>query len=203
MDSQYFHIVGAQRCGTTSLHATLAKSPNILMSTPKESKFFERDYFSGVDSYLAQYFPYLKAANPTAFGDARPQNLMIGYVPMRIRETFPNAKIIILLRHPILRAYSSFLEYKSMRPGRWPWGWRKTVTKSSKHRYYFEGDWVRSLDPMGGTYHNQFVAASMYSWQVENYQRGYYTGIFGYFDGRNLDSCVMIRFIENIALNMY
>ncbi len=33
--------------------------------------------------------------------------------------------------------------------------------------------------------------------RVENYKRGYYTGIFGYFDGRNLDSGVMIRFIEN------
>jgi para-aminobenzoate synthetase component 1 len=34
--------------------------------------------------------------------------------------------------------------------------------------------------------------------QAENYQRGFYTGIAGIFDGKNLDSCVMIRFIENI-----
>lgn len=32
--------------------------------------------------------------------------------------------------------------------------------------------------------------------EVENYKRGYYTGIFGYFDGNDLDSAVMIRFIE-------
>ena len=32
--------------------------------------------------------------------------------------------------------------------------------------------------------------------KVENYDRGFYTGVFGYFDGRNLDSAVMIRFIE-------
>jgi len=31
---------------------------------------------------------------------------------------------------------------------------------------------------------------------AEKYDRGYYTGIFGYFDGKNLDSCVLIRFIE-------
>lgn len=30
----------------------------------------------------------------------------------------------------------------------------------------------------------------------ENYNRGYYTGVFGVFDGKNLDSCVLIRFIE-------
>ncbi len=32
--------------------------------------------------------------------------------------------------------------------------------------------------------------------RVENYDRGHYTGIFGVFDGKNLDSAVMIRFIE-------
>ncbi len=30
----------------------------------------------------------------------------------------------------------------------------------------------------------------------EGYDRGWYTGVCGYFDGKNLDSCVMIRFIE-------
>ncbi len=32
---------------------------------------------------------------------------------------------------------------------------------------------------------------------AENYTRGFYTGIFCYFDGKNLDSCVLIRYIEN------
>jgi para-aminobenzoate synthetase component I len=32
--------------------------------------------------------------------------------------------------------------------------------------------------------------------EAENEERGYYTGIFGYFDGTNLDSGVMIRYIE-------
>lgn len=32
--------------------------------------------------------------------------------------------------------------------------------------------------------------------EAENYDRGYYTGVFGMFDGKNLDSSVMIRFIE-------
>ncbi len=31
---------------------------------------------------------------------------------------------------------------------------------------------------------------------VEGYQRGFFTGIFGYFDGQQLDSAIMIRFIE-------
>jgi len=32
--------------------------------------------------------------------------------------------------------------------------------------------------------------------EAEQFDRGFYTGIAGYFDGENLDSCVMIRFIE-------
>ncbi|MCK5878109.1 MAG: chorismate-binding protein, partial [Candidatus Marithrix sp.] len=31
---------------------------------------------------------------------------------------------------------------------------------------------------------------------VEGYKRGFFTGIFGYFDGYKLDSAIMIRFIE-------
>ncbi len=31
---------------------------------------------------------------------------------------------------------------------------------------------------------------------VEDYHRGFFTGVFGYFDGNQLDSAVMIRFIE-------
>ena len=38
---------------------------------------------------------------------------------------------------------------------------------------------------------------------VENYNRGYYTGVFGYFDGERLKSGVMIRFIEKINDSFY
>jgi len=38
---------------------------------------------------------------------------------------------------------------------------------------------------------------------AEGYERGYYTGVFGYFDGNTLDSGVMIRFIENINGQLY
>lgn len=35
--------------------------------------------------------------------------------------------------------------------------------------------------------------------EAENYDRGFYTGVFGYFDGENLDSAVMIRYIEQMG----
>ena len=33
--------------------------------------------------------------------------------------------------------------------------------------------------------------------EAEGYNRGYYTGVFACFDGQNLDSCVLIRYLEN------
>lgn len=39
--------------------------------------------------------------------------------------------------------------------------------------------------------------------EAENYDRGFYTGVCGYFDGEKLDSCVMIRFIEQINSQKY
>lgn len=38
---------------------------------------------------------------------------------------------------------------------------------------------------------------------AEGYDRGYYTGVCGWFDGKNLDSCVMIRFIEKEGERLY
>lgn len=38
---------------------------------------------------------------------------------------------------------------------------------------------------------------------AEGYDRGYYTGVCGWFDGQNVDSCVMIRFIEKEGDQLY
>ena len=38
---------------------------------------------------------------------------------------------------------------------------------------------------------------------VENYDRGFYTGIFGIFDGKSLQSFVLIRFIEKIEDELF
>lgn len=39
--------------------------------------------------------------------------------------------------------------------------------------------------------------------KAEGYDRGFYTGVCGWFDGKDLDSCVMIRFIEKEGGNLY
>mgnify|MGYP000682968536 FL=1 len=39
--------------------------------------------------------------------------------------------------------------------------------------------------------------------EAETYERGFYTGVMGYFDGSSLDSAVMIRFVEQEGDRMY
>lgn len=38
--------------------------------------------------------------------------------------------------------------------------------------------------------------------QAETYRRGFYSGVAGVYDGRNLDSCVMIRYVEQDSRGM-
>jgi len=58
------------------------------------------------------------------------------------------------------------------------------------------GDILQKLLPAGSILGAPKMKTLEIVLEAENYQRGFYTGICGWFDGRNLDSCVMIRFIE-------
>lgn len=58
------------------------------------------------------------------------------------------------------------------------------------------GDIIFSLLPAGSICGAPKAKTLQIIEQAENYNRGFYTGVFGYFDGENLDSAVMIRFLE-------
>jgi len=58
------------------------------------------------------------------------------------------------------------------------------------------GDWLFQLLPAGSISGAPKEKTVEIITEVEGYDRGYYTGIFGVFDGKNIDSAVMIRYIE-------
>ena len=39
--------------------------------------------------------------------------------------------------------------------------------------------------------------------EAEGYDRGFYTGVAGWFDGDDMDSCVLIRFVEQEGGRFY
>lgn len=114
-----FFIVGAPRAGTTSLYAYLSGHPNIYMPAEKEPNFFchsqadatrrkrhLRPIVTGEDNYLNLF----KDASPEALiGEASPFYLYDEAAPGRIKEKNRQARIIIVLREPIDRAYSHYL----------------------------------------------------------------------------------------------
>jgi len=103
-----FFILGAQKAGTSSLYHYLKQHPQVYMSPIKEAKFFlkknpskkeEEEYlelFDGAENYPVR-------------GEATPLYLSGQGVPERIHEKVPDARMVVILRDPVERAYSAFL----------------------------------------------------------------------------------------------
>lgn len=100
-----FIIAGVQKGGTTSLFAYLDQHPNLKLSRPKEVHFFDDRYEKGM-AYYRRFFPLRILGKKT--GEASPFYIFHPFVAERIKRELPNCKIIIVLRNPILRAYSHY-----------------------------------------------------------------------------------------------
>ena len=97
-------IVGAPRCGTTSLAAYLDAHPRIFMSKPKEPHHFCPDLDLRLRPY-ADRGKYLElfhgAGDAQLAGEASILYLYSKTAPHAIRELSPSARIIIMLRDPV------------------------------------------------------------------------------------------------------
>ena len=98
-----FLIVGAQRCGTTSLYGYLAAHPDVAAPLVKEVQFFT-DNFDRGESWYRAHFP-LGAG--VAF-DATPYYLFHPLAAARAKAVVPDANVIALVRNPVDRAYSHY-----------------------------------------------------------------------------------------------
>jgi Sulfotransferase domain len=104
-----FFIVGAAKSGTTSLYQYLRQHPDIYM--PAELGWKEPSYYC--DTYgVANYEFYLslfKDANTQKrIGEASTAYLSSPESARRIYDAVPDAKIIMVLRNPVDRAYSLY-----------------------------------------------------------------------------------------------
>lgn len=101
--------IGVQRAGTTWLHKLLDSHPDVYMPTRrKEIRFFERYYERGLDWYEAFFPPPESAESYQAIGEISTQYYDCEACPERIFTTLPESKLIIMLRHPVSRAYSHY-----------------------------------------------------------------------------------------------
>ena len=110
-----FIIIGANKCGTTSLYDYLIQHENIHSALWKELFFFDRYYPRGMNWYRANFpFIYKKffkekfSKEKFITGEASPTYLIHPLTPKRIQKELPKVKLIVLLRDPVDRAFSHY-----------------------------------------------------------------------------------------------
>jgi Sulfotransferase domain len=107
-----FLLIGAAKAGTTSLYHYLRVHPQVFMSQTKELNFFvENDgWVKGTSWYERQFDA---AAGAVAVGEASPNYTkypLFPGVPERIAKLIPEARLIYLVRHPVERFRSGYLD---------------------------------------------------------------------------------------------
>lgn len=105
-------IVGAPKCGTTSLHYYLNQHPDIFLCEPKEPNFFNTDIKRSSRISKEEYFSLFEEAKEKYIGEATPLYLMSKEAPINIKKISPDAKIIIAIRRPADLIFSAFHQNK-------------------------------------------------------------------------------------------
>lgn len=98
-------IVGAPRCGTTSLAGALAGHPQIAFSKPKEPHYFTAlpdsvDPDVARRDYLDRFFPNL-STHDHAIGEGSVSTIYDPGAVRRILRCFPNARFVAMVRSPL------------------------------------------------------------------------------------------------------
>ena len=154
-------IIGAQKSGTTAIHAALMQHPRVMPAIHpetgeivKEVQFFAYRYEKGLDWYESHFPIPPEDFGPVTYTESTPCYFCDGRAPKRLAQTINDVRLIVTLRDPVERAYSHFNHYSQI------------VDKSQKW------DWKRP----GGSFHENILAE--FENPYENWyglvKRGYY-----------------------------
>jgi len=108
MKKPNFFIIGAPKCGTTSLANWLNEHPNTFITKPKEPFFFDTDIKARYEYTLEDYEHLYKKATKhhIAIGEASTTYLYSKVAVDNILKYNPLAKFIVLLRNPVEMVFS-------------------------------------------------------------------------------------------------
>lgn len=116
-----FMIIGAMKCGTSTLQAQLAAQPGVFMTTPKEPNYFSDDpvFAKGADWYGALYDG---AAPGDLKGEASTHYTKLPTYPdtlPRLEAALkatgaPDPRLIYMIRNPVARAVSHYIHEWTM-----------------------------------------------------------------------------------------
>lgn len=190
-----FLVVGAAKAGTTSIYNYLKQHPEIYMSEVKEPFFFsfygKKPTFNGphdaefnhsVITGLADYQKlFAGAGNGKVRGECSNSYLYFSHSADNIKKHIPNCKIIIILRNPVDRAFSHYLQCKML--GQETLSFEDALAAEAERE---QNNW---------RWHYQFTKQSLYFQQVKKYYETFHKDqIFvGLFDDLKKDTAVFFK----------
>jgi sulfotransferase family protein len=159
-----FLILGAQKAGTTALYAYLRWHPEITGPSFKEVSFFDRHYAKGERWYRA----HMPVRRRSLVGEASPSYLFHPLAPERVAGMLPGARLIVLLRTPVGRAFSHYQHEVAL--GREPLSFEDAVDREDER---MEGELERMLrDPSYFSlawWNYTYLARGRYAEQLERW----------------------------------
>lgn len=101
-----FLIIGAQRCGTISFYRLLCQHPLVEGAARKEVHYFDLHFQKGEEWYRS-FFPEAEREDRVT-GESSPYYIFHPLSAERAARLVPGARLIVLLRNPVDRAYSHY-----------------------------------------------------------------------------------------------
>lgn len=165
-------IVGAAKCGTTSLSHWLSRHHDVCLSNPKETNFFNIHFMKG-SQYLHECYEN-KYDNESVIMDASTNYGLVGYVPQRIADLCgSHSKIIYMVREPISRAYSQWWMFNNYHAGRiandFDFVMFENLREFSPFKYELEEGYMSTTNGRNGNYKIDFIEQGLYATNVMRY----------------------------------
>lgn len=107
-------IIGAQRCGTSSLYKYLGRHPEVAASLRKEIRYFTAYFDKGEDWYRAHFPLTISASGVRVAFEASPDYLLDPRCAERAAELVADSRIVVMLRDPVERAFSQYLHNRRL-----------------------------------------------------------------------------------------
>jgi len=101
-----FVIIGAQKAGTSTLYNLLIRHRQVAGADRKEVHYFDKNFEKGARWYQSR-FP-IRTPWHRVSGEASPYYLYHPHAARRLNSLIPDARLIVLLRNPVDRAYSHY-----------------------------------------------------------------------------------------------
>ena len=157
-----FMCIGAAKSGTTTLYDILKQHPEIFLPAFKEPHFFDiaENYNNGIEWYERNYFNNI---NQNIIADFTPSYFFEKEAPKRIFNNLGGGvKFIVILRHPVERAYSHYLH--SVRDKNEDLSFEEAILKEDSRieKFIENGDYLSYL-------RNSYYHQGLYGAMIERY----------------------------------